>query len=126
MRGVSRGLTLVSLMLVLLAGWAGSAAAQVTTTTVQDTVYRADGTPAAGTVVISWNGFTTAGGEAVAAGTTTVTLGSGGLLSVALAPNAGSNPMGNYYTAIFHLNDGTTMREYSRFSSALFVNAPVS
>ena len=112
MRGVTRGLTLVGLMLALLAGWAGNAVAQVATTTVSDTVYRADGTPAAGTVVVSWNAFTTAGGESVAAGRTSVTLGTGGLLTIALAPNASSTPMGNYYTAIYHLDDGTTNREY--------------
>ena len=112
MRGVTRGLTLVSLLVALMAGWANSAAGQVTTTTVQDTVYRADGTPAGGSVVVSWNAFTTAGGQTVAAGSTTVTLGSGGLLTLALAPNADSTPMGNYYTAIYHLNDGSTNREY--------------
>ncbi|MES2391326.1 MAG: hypothetical protein V4555_06785 [Acidobacteriota bacterium] len=125
MKGITRGLTLVSLVFALMAGWANSATGQVTTTTVQDTVYRADGTPAGGSVVVSWNAFTTAGGQSVAAGGTTVTLGTGGLLTVALAPNAGSTPMGNYYTAIYHLNDGTTNREYSRFSSAVIVTAPV-
>jgi hypothetical protein len=55
-----------------------------------------------------------------------VTIGAGGQLSIALTPNAGASPMGSYYTAIFHLSDGTTSREYSRFSSAMFVNMPVS
>jgi len=86
--------------------------AQLATTTVQDVVYRADGTPAGGSVVISWNAFTTGSGVAVTAGSTTVTLATGGMLTVALAPNAGSVPMGSYYTAVFHLNDGTTTREY--------------
>lgn len=125
MKRVTRGLTLISLVLAMVAGWAGGAMAQAPTITVQDTVYRADGTPAAGTVVVSWNAFTTAGGTAVAAGTTTVTIGGGGLLTVALVANADSTPMGNFYTAVFHLNDGTTSRQYSRFSSAVFVNAPV-
>jgi hypothetical protein len=31
------------------------------TTTINDTVYRADGTPAGGTLLISWPEFTTAG-----------------------------------------------------------------
>ena len=65
-------------------------------TTVSDTVYRADGTPAQGTLVIKWPAFITAGGVAVAAGRTNVTLGVQGALSVALASNAGSNPAGVY------------------------------
>jgi hypothetical protein len=61
-----------------------------TLTTVSDTVYRADGTPASGTLVITWPAFVTAGGAAVAGGTTNVTLGANGALSVALVPNTGS------------------------------------
>jgi hypothetical protein len=111
MRAVARGVTLVGLVLVWVAGIV-AAVAQAPTTLVQDTVYRADGTPAGGTVSISWGGFTTTGGTVVGAGSTTVTLGTGGALSVSLVPNANSTPMGNYYTAVFHLNDGTTSRQY--------------
>jgi hypothetical protein len=85
---------------------------QIATTTVQDTVYSADGTPATGSVVVSWNAFTTASGQAVAAGSTSATIGTGGVLTMSLAPNAGATPMGSYYTAVFHLGDGTTSREY--------------
>jgi len=108
MGGIKRGFLLVGLLVAVVS----SGFAQLATTTVQDTVYRADGTPAGGSVVVSWGSFTTANGAAVEAGTTTVALGAGGALSIALAPNAGSTPMGSYYTAVFHLNDGTTMREY--------------
>jgi hypothetical protein len=75
----------------------------VTTTTVQGTVYLANGQPGSGTVLVSWPAFTTAAGLQVAAGRTTVTVGSDGFLSVNLAPNAGANPAGLYYTAVFHL-----------------------
>jgi hypothetical protein len=109
MRGLKRGCLFVSMVFAILLR---IAAAQVVTTTVQDTVYRADGTPAGGSVLVSWGAFTTAGGESISAGTTSVTLGAGGALSVALAPNAGATPMGSYYTAVFHLNDGTTSKEY--------------
>jgi len=110
MSRVGRGVWLVSMIVGTLAGW--RAAAQVPTTTVQDTVYYANGTPAQGTVLLSWNAFITANGASIAAGNTSVTLGAGGSLSVALAPNLGSTPMGNYYTAVYHLNDGETTREF--------------
>lgn len=74
------------------------------TTTVSDTVYRADGTPAAGTLLISWPAFTTASGTAIAGGTKSVTLGGGGALSVALVPNAGATPATTVYTVVYQLN----------------------
>ena len=111
MRAVKRGLTLVTVAIALLGACYG-AAAQVVTTTIQDTVYRADGTPASGTVVVSWPTFTTAAGQAVAAGNTSAAIGPNGALSVALAPNAGATPTGSYYTAVLHLDDGTTSQQY--------------
>jgi hypothetical protein len=87
-------------------------AAQIQTTTVQGTVYRADGTPASGTLLISWPAFTTPQSQAIAAGSTSATIGADGFLSVNLTPNAGSLPSGNYYTAVYHLNDGTVSSEY--------------
>jgi len=60
------------------------------TTTVTDTVYLADGTPAAGNLIISWPAFVTGGGTAVAAGTTNVALGTKGSLSVELGAERGS------------------------------------
>jgi len=121
MGGIKRGFLLVG----LLVAFAASGLAQLATTSVQDTVYRADGTPAGGSVVVTWGSFTTASGAAVEAGTTTATLGVGGALSIALAPNAGSTPMGSYYTAVFHLNDGTTMREYWAVPVTMAGSAPV-
>jgi len=77
------------------------------TTTVNDIVFRADSTPAAGTLLISWPPFITANGEAVAAGTKSVTLGPQGALSVALIPNTGVTPANVFYSVVFHLDDGT-------------------
>ncbi len=65
-----------------------------TTTTVADTVYMADGTPAAGTLIISWPAFLTSTGTPVAAGNTAVTLSSNGALNVALVSNVGASPAG--------------------------------
>ena len=100
------------LLLTLGLALAGARAQGPTTTTISDVVYRADGTPAAGTLLISWPAFSTASGQAVAAGTTSVTLGSGGTLSVALAPNAGATPAGTVYVVVYQLNDGTVKTEY--------------
>ena len=30
-----------------------------------------------------------------------------------LAPNAGANPQGTYYTVVYHMSDGTVEKEYS-------------
>jgi hypothetical protein len=86
--------------------------AQVSTTTVQGTVYLANGQPGTGTLVVSWPSFTTASGQLVVADSTTVTIAADGFLSVALAPNQGATPAGEYYTAVYYLSDGTTSTEY--------------
>ena len=112
MSGTKRGLMLLVALVAMMTGCVSTAVAQVATTTVQDTVYSANGTPASGTVLVSWSSFTTAGGQTVPAGSTSATIGAGGQLTIALAPNAGATPMGSYYTAVFHLSDGTTSREY--------------
>jgi hypothetical protein len=88
------------------------AAGQVTTTTIQDTIYRADGTAAGGAVVVSWPTFTTAAGDVVAAGTTSTAIGPAGAMTLALTPNAGATPVGSYYTVVLHLDDGTTDKQY--------------
>ena len=84
----------------------------VTTTTVQGTVYLATGEAAGGTLAVSWPTFTTAAGELVAAGKTTVAIGADGFVSVKLAPNLGSTPAGEYYTAIFYMSDGSVNTQY--------------
>jgi hypothetical protein len=112
MNGARRFWRLLAVLVAMMVSQGMTAMAQIATTTVQDTVYSANGTPATGSVVVSWNAFTTAGGQSVAAGSTSATIGADGLLTMSLAPNAGSTPMGSYYTAVFHLGDGTTSREY--------------
>ncbi len=82
------------------------------TTLVSDVVYRADGSVAGGTLVISWPAFSVAGGQAVAAGTKTVKIGAGGAVSIPLVPNAGAEPAGTYYTVVYKLDDGSTSQEY--------------
>ena len=82
------------------------------TTTVADTVYLADGTPASGTLIISWPAFLTSDGTAVAAGSNSVELGAGGALNVQLVPNAGATPAGVYYTVVYQLGAGQVKTEY--------------
>ena len=67
-------------LLAVIVGGAGErvAAGQVATTAVQDTVYLANGTTASGTMVVSWDSFTTASGAAVAAGSVSAAIGAGG------------------------------------------------
>jgi hypothetical protein len=68
-----------------------------------------DGTLAGGTLLISWPTFSTAAGQSVAAGRKSVTLASGGVLSVALVPNT---PAGTFYTVVYQLDDGTVRTEF--------------
>ena len=104
-----RGIAVCALAIVP----AATAMAQaVSTTTVQGTVYLANGRPGAGTLSISWPSFTTAAGQAVAADTTTATIGPDGFVSVNLAPNVGATPAGEYYTAVYYMSDGTTSTQY--------------
>ncbi|MGC9224517.1 MAG: hypothetical protein ACP5E2_11355 [Terracidiphilus sp.] len=84
----------------------------VTTTTVQGTVYLANGQPGAGTLQISWPSFTTASGQAVAADQLTYTIPPDGFVSVNLAPNVGATPAGEYYTAVYYMSDGTVTTQY--------------
>lgn len=105
-----KGRLFYGLLSVLLVWWGlvqapvAAADASPATTHVKDTVYRADGTPASGTVLISWPAFTTSDSKPVAAGTESVTLGTGGSLDVDLIPNAGATPTGTYYEVVFQLD----------------------
>jgi hypothetical protein len=105
---------LVALALILLVATLSteSQAQGPALTTISDTVYRADGTAAAGTVLISWPSFQTAEGDAVAAGTQSVTIGPLGAFTTQLIPNVGASPAGTYYTVVFQLDDGTVRSEY--------------
>jgi hypothetical protein len=76
------------------------------TTSIVDTVFDADGSPAQGVLLISWPEFTTAAGQAVASGNTSTTLGAGGALSVSLVSNANATPANTVYVVVFQLDDG--------------------
>src|SRR5579859_5553592 len=109
---IIRAATVLGVCLACLAIAVAALAQSVSTTTVQGTVYQANGSPGSGTLQLSWPAFTTAAGQAIAAGNITATIGADGFVSVNLAPNLGSSPAGLYYTAIYHMSDGTTSTEY--------------
>ncbi|HEY3927194.1 MAG TPA: glycosyl hydrolase family 28-related protein [Candidatus Koribacter sp.] len=83
----------------------------VQTSVVQDVVYRADGKASQGELVIAWPAFVTADGAAVAAGSTTVNLGSDGSFAVSLAPNAGATPANSFYSVTYKLTGQMTSKE---------------
>jgi hypothetical protein len=96
---------LAALRLNLLTAPLAGGASGPTLCQISDTVYRADGSPAQGTVLISWQAFTTAAGQAVTPGSLLVTLDANGGFNASLAPNTGASLAGSYYKAIFKLNE---------------------
>jgi hypothetical protein len=106
------GQALLAAVILALAVFPQRLPAQLTTTTVQGTIYRADGGPAGGTLLVSWPAFTTPQNQAIAAGSLNTTIGADGFVSMNLTPNAGADPAGSFYTAVYHLSDGTVNTEY--------------
>jgi hypothetical protein len=115
LRAAARTATCLLALSVLLASGRLATPVQaqgMSTTTVQGTMYLANGRAGSGTLVLRWPAFTTAAGQAVAADSMTVQIPTDGFVSVNLAPNQGSTPAGEYYTAVFDLSDGSTSTEY--------------
>ena len=117
MSDASRPMGRLFYLLPTIVGWIVlasmiSAAQTPALTTISDIVYRADGTVAGGTLLISWPAFTTADGHAIAAGNTSTVLGTGGALSVQLVPNAGATPPNTFFTVVYQLDDGTVKTEF--------------
>jgi len=105
-------ISLVLTLLVVLAIPASSYAQGPALTTISSTVYRADGTAAEGTALITWPSFVSADGYAVTAGNLAITLGPEGAFVAQLVPNVGATPAGTYYVVVFQLDDGTVRTEY--------------
>jgi len=100
---------LISLLVAFLATRLEAQGPQLTP--IVDTLYRPDGTPAQGTILVKWKAFTTSDGKAVPAGTLSVPIGAGGAVSLALAPNVGATPSGSYYAVTYQLSDGVHSEE---------------
>jgi hypothetical protein len=110
---LARRLGVLVLMIgILLGRWIQRADAAVTTTTVQGTVYLANGVPGSGMLHLSWPSFTEANGQAIVADSIDVTIGEDGFFSVNLAPNQGAMPAGLYYTAVYYMSDGSVSTQY--------------
>lgn len=101
----------ILIALIAFAFTGSGVAATPAKTAVVDTLYRADGSPASGTLLISWPAFATSNGEAVAAGSLSLKIGAQGTLNVSLVPNTGSSPVSAYKVTL-KLADGTTSDEY--------------
>jgi hypothetical protein len=118
LRGAGRQMRQNPLVAAMATGLLGmvlalvASAQAVSTTTVQGTVYLANGQAGSGTLSVSWPAFTTASGQAVAADSMTVAIAPDGFVSVNLAPNLGATPAGLFYTAVFYMSDGTTSTQY--------------
>jgi hypothetical protein len=87
-------------------------AAEPNKTIVADTIYRADGTSAKGTLLISWPAFSTADGKPVAAGTLSVKIAANGSINLPLIPTQGATPSGTAYKVVIALEDGSSSTEY--------------
>jgi hypothetical protein len=89
-----------------------TAHADFTKTIVHDVMNRADGSPATGTLLISWPSFRTASNDLVAAGSATAQLGADGSFSVSLAPTDGATPAGVQYRVVLQLTGASPVVEY--------------
>ncbi len=80
------------------------------TTRIQDILFNADGSKAAGTVTIQWRGFTASDGSTVTSNSIAVRIVEG-VLVVELTPNETATPAGTSYTATYLLDNGTRFSE---------------
>jgi len=87
-----------------LAPFLSIASAQTSLTTIQDTLFSADGTRFKGSLIISWSTFDASGLGTVVQQSKTVPVINGNLY-VQLAPNIAANPPANLYTVLYQ-SDG--------------------
>ena len=99
-------LTQKHILRCVLFGWLslGAAFAQTSLTTIQDTLFRADGTRFTGTVTIHWNTFDVTNTGTIVQQSKVVQVQNGNL-QVQLSPNAGAQPPANTYTVNYQ-SDG--------------------
>ena len=93
---------LISVLLLLTIPTHG---AELQKTIVSDTVYRADGSFARGTLLISWPAFTTSDGKPIASGTLSVKIAANGSVNIPLVPTQGATPSGTAYRVVLSLDE---------------------
>ena len=91
-------------VLTAIAAFCGIAIAQTGLTTIQDTLFKADGTRFSGSIAIHWNTFDPNSGGTIVQQSRTVRIVNGNL-QVSLAPNAGAAAPANTYTVMYQ-SDG--------------------
>ncbi|MBV9268351.1 MAG: hypothetical protein JO061_19450 [Acidobacteriaceae bacterium] len=96
---------LASLLFLITTFAATFAVAQGNLTQIRDTIYNADGTPFNGTVVITWNGYSTTVSGTVSPLSTSARI-YNGALSVLLVPTT-TAAAGSYYQVVYSSSDGT-------------------
>lgn len=106
-----RNRTKIGVGMLLLVALAGPGSAATTKTTISDTVYRADGLPATGTLRITWPRFQASGGEWVPAGSLTVPVPATGTLSIALYPTTTAITSNVTYKVYWSLYGQPAMQE---------------
>ncbi len=80
-------------------------------TIVADTLYRADGTHARGTLLISWPAFSSADGKPVTAGTLSVKIAANGSVNIPLVPTQGAVPPGTAYKVVISLDEALASKD---------------
>jgi lysophospholipase L1-like esterase len=99
----------VGRLLAIWLGFAYALMAQPPLTTIQDTIYKADGTRFNGSLTVSWTSFTASDSSNVAAQTVTNRIVNGALY-IQLVPDTNSTPL-TYYNVLYTSNRGEQFSE---------------
>ena len=95
----------------ILTALSASSLRAIPKTTIQDTLFNADGSKVQGSVTLKWNGFTASDGTTLATNSIKVKIVQG-VLVVDLVPNENATPAGTSYKATYLLNNGTRFVEH--------------
>ncbi len=104
MRSLRKTITALSPAIILVSVLCGNISGQSGLTTIQDTLFDADGTRYNGTLFIQWSTFDTINPGTIIHQSRTVQVVNGNLL-VQLAPNISATPPANLYTVLYQ-SDG--------------------
>jgi hypothetical protein len=104
MRSLRKTLTPLSPAIILVSVLCGTISGQSALTTIQDTLFDADGQRYHGSLTIGWNTFDTGNPGTIVQQSRTVQVVNGNLL-VQLAPNSTATPPANVYTVVYQ-SDG--------------------